>query len=206
LGKLRVPDQSVTTDELAVLTCKVHQKVTASEIEVTVAALGGIPLHAVLGSNLTKVGLDDSSSLGVAESALVSGSTEVLLALGLEELVQAVGGLGRAGLVAGGNGGLDGGSAGLDSAGSVGGHDRGSRAGSRDTLGVVGVGNSTVVASDTSGRSREALATALSVGISSLDVSRASRGQGCRKDNGGESSGRDIHLVVVWLKEEEERS
>jgi hypothetical protein len=163
----------------------------------TLGRLGGIPLHAVLRGKLTKVGLDDGSSLGVAESALVTAGTEVLLALGLEELVQAVRGLGRAGLVAGGDRGLGRGSSGLDSAGSSGGHNGSGRAGTGDTLGVVGVGLGAVVAGNTGGRSREALATALSVGISSLDVSRASRGQGCRKDNGRESSGRDIHLVVV---------
>ena len=165
--------------------------------------LGGIPLHAVLRSNLTKVGLDNGSGLGVTEGALVSSSTKVLLTLGLEELVQAVGRLGGAGLVAGGDGGLGRGSGGLDSAGSSRGHDRSGRAGSGDALRVVGVGLGTVVASDTGGGAGEALATALSVGISSLDVSRASRGQRCRKDNGRESSGRDIHLCSVWLKEEE---
>lgn len=169
----------------------------------TLGRLGGVPLHAVLRGNLTKVGLDNGSSLGVAESALVSAGTEVLLALGLEELVQAVRGLGRAGLVAGRNRGLGRSSGSLNSAGSGGGHDGSRRAGTGDTLGVVGVGLGAVVAGNTGGRSREALATALSVGISSLDVSRASRGQGCRKDNGRESSGRDIHLVVVcvgWKK------
>jgi hypothetical protein len=51
-----------------------------------------------------------------------------------------------------------------------------------------------VVARNTGRGTGEALATALSVCISSLDVSRGSGGQRCREDNGGKSGGRDIHL------------
>jgi hypothetical protein len=56
-----------------------------------------------------------------------------------------------------------------------------------------------VVASNAGRGAAEALATALSVGIGSLYVSRASRGQRCRKDNGGEGGGRDIHLGSVCV-------
>jgi hypothetical protein len=202
LGKLGVPNQSVATDELTILAGKVDEVVATSEVKLALGGLSGIPLHAVLGGNLTKVGLDDGSGLSVTKSTLVSSSTEVLLALGLEELVQAVGGLGRAGLVAGGDRGLGrGSSAGLDNTGSSGSCDRSgrTRAGTGNALGVVGVGNGTVVASNAGRGAAEALATALSVGIGSLYVSRASRGQRCRKDNGGEGGGRDIHLGSVCV-------
>jgi len=196
LGKLGVPDKSVTTDELAVLASEVDKVVATSEVELALSRLSGIPLHAVLGGNLAKVGLDDGSSLGITESTLVSSGTEVLLALGLEKLVQAVRGLGRAGLVGGGDGSLGRGSAGLDSGDSSGGgaHDGSRISGTRDTLRVVRVGDGTVISSNTGRGAREALATALSVGVSSSNVSRTSRSQRCGKDNGGESGGRDIHL------------
>lgn len=197
LGKLGVPDKSVATDELAVLAGKVDEVVATSEVELALSRLSGIPLHAVLGGDLTKVGLDNGGGLSVTESTLVSSGTEVLLALGLEELVQAVRGLGRAGLVGGRDGGLGrGSSAGLNGRDSSGGgaHDRSGRTGSGDTLRVVGVGNGTVVASNTGGGAGEALTTALSVGISSSDMSRTSRSQRCSEDNGGEGGGRDIHL------------
>ncbi|KAG9966599.1 family 10 xylanase, partial [Aureobasidium melanogenum] len=195
LGKLRVPDKGVATDEVAVLAGEVDKVVTTSEVEVALAALGSIPLHGVLGGKLTKVGLDDGSSLSVAQSTLVTASTEVLLALGLEELVKAVSRLGRAGLVAGRDGSLGRSRAGLNGSSSR----SGSGGGTRDTLRVPGIGLGTVVASNTGGRAGEALATALSVGISSLDVSGASRCQRCRKDNGGKSGGRDIHLETSNL-------
>jgi hypothetical protein len=202
LGKLGVPDQSVTANEVAILAGKVDEVIPTSIVKLALSRLSGVPLHAVLGGDLTKVGLDDGSGLGVTESTLVSSSTEVLLALGLEELVQAVRGLGRAGLVAGGDRGLGrGSSAGLDNTGSSGSCDRSgrTRAGTGNALGVVGVGNGTVVASNAGRGAAEALATALSVGIGSLYVSRASRGQRCRKDNGGEGGGRDIHLGSVCV-------
>ena len=193
VGELRVPDKSVATDELAVLGGEVDEVVTTVEVEVAVGGLGGIPLHAVLRGDLTEVGLDNGRSLRVAECALVSGSTEVLLALGLEESVQTVGGLSR-GLVAGSDRGLGSNRGGLDS-GSGGGHGRGrAGAGSGNALRVPVVRGSAVVARNTGRGTGEALATALSVGISSLDVSRGSGGQRCREDNGGKSGGRDIHL------------
>lgn len=195
LGKLGVPDKGVATDEVAVLAGEVDEVVTTGEVEVALAALGSIPLHGVLGSKLTKVGLDNGSSLGITQSTLVTTSTEVLLALGLEELVKAVSGLGRAGLVAGRDGSLGRSRAGLNGSSSR--SSSGGGGGTGNTLRVPGVGLGTVVASNTGGSASEALATALSVGISSLDVSRASRSQRCRKDDGRESGGRDIHLEEV---------
>lgn len=96
LGQLRVPEQSVTSDLEAVLLGKVDDLIGASKVELATLGLSGIPLHAVLSSDLTKVSLDDIIVLLVGEEVRVGDGAIVLFALVDDELVDA--GLGLAGL------------------------------------------------------------------------------------------------------------
>jgi hypothetical protein len=75
--KLRVPDKSVTTDELAVGGGPVHESIGSAELEVTTRRLSGIELHRVLGGDLTEVGLCDVADVARVESVDVAGSTPV---------------------------------------------------------------------------------------------------------------------------------
>jgi hypothetical protein len=98
-GQLRVPNSSVSTEELVVILGELCGLVGGAESELAAGALSGIPLHAiidehqhqtskpwsgnipVLRSDLTKVCLDDGGVLATIESAGVCGSTEVLATL-----------------------------------------------------------------------------------------------------------------------------
>lgn len=102
LRELGVPDQSVTSDLEAILLSKVDDLVEAAEVELALAGLGGIPLARVLGGDGAKVSLDDGGVLCDAEQVGVGDGSVVELALVLDQLVDAVGGL--AGLDGGGNG------------------------------------------------------------------------------------------------------
>ena len=53
-----------------------------------ILTLNGIPLHAVLGRDLTKAVLDDSGQGIVVEMVVIDLSTKVELALGLELSVE----------------------------------------------------------------------------------------------------------------------
>jgi hypothetical protein len=64
-------------------------KLTKSEL--ATGSLKGIPLHAVLGGDLTEIGVDDLGSLSRTESARVGTGTVVTLALGGEKSIEALG-------------------------------------------------------------------------------------------------------------------
>ena len=95
LRELRVPDKSVTADLEAVLGSKVDNLVSAGKVELALLRLGGIPLHGVLGGDLAEVGLDDGVVLLALEQVGVGDGAVVGLALGLDELVDALLGLAR---------------------------------------------------------------------------------------------------------------
>jgi hypothetical protein len=86
-GQLAVPAQSVTADRLVVCGGPVDQVIAAGKVEIALGGLGGIPLHAVLGRHLAKVGLDHGGRLAGAQAVLVGAGAVVELALGLDELV-----------------------------------------------------------------------------------------------------------------------
>jgi hypothetical protein len=86
--QLRVPDGGVSTDEFVVLGSPVDEEVGCVQRELVLRALGGIPLHRVLGRDLAKVVDDDLGVGALLEEALVGGNTNVLLALLLELVVQ----------------------------------------------------------------------------------------------------------------------
>lgn len=87
--ELRVPHQSVAADRLVVLLRPIDEVVGAAVAHGAARGLGGVPLHRVLRGELAKVGLDDASVLRVGQGALVGARTEVELALGLDQLVDA---------------------------------------------------------------------------------------------------------------------
>lgn len=95
LRKLGVPDESVTSDLEAVLGGKVDDLVAAAKVELALLRLGGIPLHRVLGGDLTEVGLDDGVVLLALEKVGVGDGAIVELALVLDQLVDAFLGLAR---------------------------------------------------------------------------------------------------------------
>jgi hypothetical protein len=89
LGQLRVPEQGVSSDQLAIGLGEVDDLVSVGEAERVSAGLNGIPLHAVLRGNLTELPLHDGDERVVVEMVVVDLSTEVELALGLELSVEA---------------------------------------------------------------------------------------------------------------------
>lgn len=82
LWELGVPEESVATDVLAVLSGVVDEVVTTGKVEVAMGWLGRVPLHGVLWGEHTELSLDDVVDLADGESVLVNGGTEVVLALG----------------------------------------------------------------------------------------------------------------------------
>ena len=82
LGQLRVPDESVTTDELAVGGSVVNESVCAGERESTAGGLSGIPLERVFRRHLTHFGLEDLVDLGEGECVLIGSSAQVFAAVG----------------------------------------------------------------------------------------------------------------------------
>jgi hypothetical protein len=76
-GKLRVPDESVTTDEHVVARGPVDQRVGSAELEVATRRLSGIELHRVLGGDLAKVCLCNSADVAAVQNADVTGSAPV---------------------------------------------------------------------------------------------------------------------------------
>jgi hypothetical protein len=87
VGELRVPDRSVSTDQLLVGARPVDQEVCCPKAEGSLAGLGSVPFHAVLGCNLAKVVLEDLGIGSFLEKAFVRGNTDVLLALCLESSI-----------------------------------------------------------------------------------------------------------------------
>jgi hypothetical protein len=115
--QLRVPQQGVAADELAVGLGKVDNLVGVGKVELVAGrysnashglvvdsqsplegwimaqeqklTFDGIPLHAVLSRNLSKVALDDVDQGIVVEMVVVDLGAEVRLPLGLELVVQA---------------------------------------------------------------------------------------------------------------------
>ena len=75
--KLAVPDEGVTTNELAVGLGPVDKVISTTELEVATGRLGGIELHGVLGCNLAKVGFGSIVDVAVGESSLVTSGTPV---------------------------------------------------------------------------------------------------------------------------------
>jgi hypothetical protein len=140
--ELRVPDESVATEQLAVLGSESSGLVGSVEGELATGSLKGIPLHAVLGGDLTEIGVDDLGGLGRTESAGVGAGTVVTLALGGEKSIEA---LGVGGLASGLARGAAGGGVGRRSLSRA---SRKSRGGSRDA-GGNGL--------DSSGRGRRAI-------------------------------------------------
>ena len=57
--ELRVPDEGVATEHLAVLGSESSSLVGGVEGELATGRLESIPLHAVLGGDLAKIGVDD---------------------------------------------------------------------------------------------------------------------------------------------------
>jgi hypothetical protein len=105
-----VPEEGVTTDELAVGLGKVNDGVSVGEAELVPArysnallasascfrgtgrgagklTFNGIPLHAVLSSDLSKVILDNGGQRIVAEMIVIDLGAVVELSLGLEFVV-----------------------------------------------------------------------------------------------------------------------
>lgn len=102
LRQLRVPKKGMTSNLETVLLGKGDNLVGASKVELATLGLSGIPLHAVLGGDLPKVGLDDGIVLFVFEEVGVGNGAIVLLAFVDDELVDVVRGL--TGLNIGGDG------------------------------------------------------------------------------------------------------
>lgn len=92
-GELRVPDKGVATDGLVALGGPVDEVVSLAPVVLALAGVETLPLHAVLGSDLTEVGLDNGGVPASLKTALIGGSAIELLALGLEERVDALGSL-----------------------------------------------------------------------------------------------------------------
>lgn len=89
-GKLRVPNESMSTDLLVVLCRPVGEEIGASPIIRTLLGLQRPPFPRVLRSNLTKVGLNNRSVLLTLEKTLVSGSTKELFATSNKCVVNAL--------------------------------------------------------------------------------------------------------------------
>lgn len=100
-GELRVPDERMAADRDVALRGPVDEVVGLAPVVRALLVVETLPLHAVLGGDLAKVLLDDGGVLGAraGQEALVGGGTEIELALGLDELVDALRRL--AGLVGG---------------------------------------------------------------------------------------------------------
>jgi len=97
--ELRVPDEGVTTDELAVAGGPVDKGIGTTKVELTTVGLGRIPLHGVLGRKLTEVAAENSSVGSNVERVRISASTPEFLALGTEPSMKTSGrrGSGRGG-------------------------------------------------------------------------------------------------------------
>jgi len=89
-GQLRVPDESMPTHGLVVLRSPVYEVVGLGQGEGALGPLGALPLHAVLGRQLAEVGFDDGRVLPGRQATLVAAGTEIQLALGLHERVDAL--------------------------------------------------------------------------------------------------------------------
>ena len=101
-GKLRMPEEGVATDGLVVGGGPVDEVVGLAPVEPAPLALEGIPLHAVLRSDLAKVLLENGRVLARGEAALVGAGTKVELALGLDQSVDALASLASLQVVGGG--------------------------------------------------------------------------------------------------------
>lgn len=91
--KLGVPHKSMPANELAVLLREVDEVVGRGPVKLAAIGLDLVPLHRVLRSDLTKVGLDDVGVLAGGQAVLVGAGAKVLLALGLDQLVDGLRGL-----------------------------------------------------------------------------------------------------------------
>lgn len=91
--QLRMPDQSMTSDELAVVGSPVGQVISRAPVVRSLSALKRAPFHRVLAGHLAKVGLDDGGISITLQKSLVSGSAEVFFAGGDEGLMDRGGGL-----------------------------------------------------------------------------------------------------------------
>jgi len=89
--ELRMPDEGVTTDELAIAGGPVDEGIGATKVEVTTARFNRIPLHGVLGCKLAELGADNSSVGSNVERVRIGASTPELLALGAEPGVKTSG-------------------------------------------------------------------------------------------------------------------
>jgi len=83
-GKLRVPDEGVTTNELAVTGGPVDEGISTAEVEVTTAGFDGIPFHGVLWRKLTELGAENGSVGSNVERVRIGAGTPEELALGAE--------------------------------------------------------------------------------------------------------------------------
>lgn len=84
-----MPDESVSTDKIAIRLGKVDEGITTSKVKVALTGFDGVPFHAVLGSELIELSLDDGRILRVGEKRRVGASTEVQLSLGFNARSQA---------------------------------------------------------------------------------------------------------------------
>lgn len=78
--QLRVPDKGMTTDKHAVALSEADKGISTVEVEVVLARLNSIPLHAVFCGQLVELRLDNVCVLSIRERSRVSGSTKVFLA------------------------------------------------------------------------------------------------------------------------------
>jgi hypothetical protein len=72
--QLRVPNECVTTDELAVALGPVDDGIGTGELEVATRRLSGIELHGILGGDLTEVGLCDVAAVAVETTNVAGGA------------------------------------------------------------------------------------------------------------------------------------
>lgn len=83
-----MPEQGVSPNKQAILRRKVHDLLTTVKGELPAAGFRTVPLHAVLGRDLTECGLNGRCVLGILKEIGVGDCAEVLLALGNEEVVE----------------------------------------------------------------------------------------------------------------------
>lgn len=85
-----MPKQRVTSKQLPILLRKASRLLCIPKLKVAARGLRSIPLERILRRDLAKVVAQDILRRALAERARVGDVAEVLLALGLEERVQAL--------------------------------------------------------------------------------------------------------------------
>lgn len=86
-GQLRVPDQSMSPDNLAVISGPVRKEVSGSPIVRSLRSLERAPFHGVLARDLAKIGLDNGGVRLALKETLIGGRAEKPFASGDKGLV-----------------------------------------------------------------------------------------------------------------------